>query len=169
MTVFPGDFEVLHGAGQPIGQAAMERPTLRAAVTLLEVGYGLGLVRGDVRFLIDSGADRTVLQPRDAERLCGVGLFEIDFDADPMTTGSQGIGQGRQVQIEREAEIGLWDEDGQLWPFQLGILIARPDPPQRALQGNWGLPSLLGRDVLEHLDLHLSYNPPAVYLSTPDL
>ena len=29
----------------------------------------------------------------------------------------------------------------------------------------WKLPSLLGRDVLQHFDLHLSYDPPTVSLT----
>ena len=133
----------------------------------LESEPGVPHVHGEIDFLIDSGSDYSVLNPRDAHELLGDVLFKIDFVNDPTAVGVVGMGQGAVVTIEREVDIALRDEEGERVVLGLDMQIARPEPFRVARTGNWQLPSLLGRDVLEYLDLALSYNPPSVYLRTP--
>ena len=139
-----------------------------AAYVYLDVGYGIGPQQGLVDFLIDTGSERSVLNPDDAHALLGDSLFEIDFENDPSAVGLFGIGQGSVVTISREMEVTLRDEDGNDAAFELDVQFARPEPFELVSTGNWLLPSLWGRDLLDHLDLYLSYNSPAVYLTTPE-
>ena len=46
----------------------------------------------EVRFLIDTGADATVLHPRDAYRLLGDELHRIDFERDSRRIAGLGVG-----------------------------------------------------------------------------
>ncbi len=55
----------------------------------------------------------------------------------------------------------------ELWRVDLPVLIAEPQPVLPSDAGNWGLPSLLGRDFLRHFRLELTYgDSPSVLLDT---
>lgn len=167
MTTYFGYFESPAGDIFDDGSPALARPFIDADITVHEVGFGLGVAHGRVSFLIDSGADRTSLTPDDASRLFGAHYFELNVADDPGLIGLSGVGRGLAPHIVREAELALYRDAGGVGIFELDILIAAPPPPGP----DWisPLPSLLGRDILEHLDLHLSYNPPSVSLTVPDL
>jgi hypothetical protein len=102
-----------------------------------------------VEFLIDTGATRSIVHPRDADRLWPAFLTH-DFDNDPTRSASGGVG-GATHTLTRRAVVGFPRDDGRLDRVQLDLLFARPVAPDRSrgIRGNFHLPSLLGRDVLQ--------------------
>ena len=108
----------------------------------------------EVRFLIDTGADATVLHPTDAKRILGDDLRRIDFNRDPRRTTGEGVG-GAVERVVRDTTLTLRSEDRRLHPIEMPILIARPTPTEPGDHGNWRLPSLLGRDFLRRFRLEL--------------
>ncbi len=88
-----------------------------------------------MRFLIDSGADGSVLMPTDAKQL------GIDHGALGKAVTSTGIG-GFAHGFEEVGVLSFSDDDFVYsWLIQ-DLEIARP------MRGNLRFPSLLGRDVL---------------------
>ena len=108
----------------------------------------------EIAFLIDTGADATVLHPADAHSILGADLRRIDFDHDPRRTPGLGVG-GTADRVVRNATLTLRSEDRRLHPIDMPILIARPTPAEPGDHGNWRLPSLLGRDFLRRFRLEL--------------
>ena len=107
------------------------RPVLSGLVSLPKVG-GAGLVR----FLVDTGPDRTTLHPGDAE------LLGVDFQQLGCPDRFDGVG-GSAKYFPAEAELRFWDDaepSGVI--YRLAIAIAEPT------EYNIEYPSLLGRDVL---------------------
>ena len=121
---------------------------------LIRVAVALDNHAGDVRFLIDTGTDATVLHPTDAYSILGDDLHRIDFDHDPRRTPGLGVG-GAVDRVVRDATLTLRSEDRRFYPIDMPILIARPAPTEPGEHGNWRLPSLLGRDFLRHFRLEL--------------
>ena len=121
---------------------------------LIRVTVALNDRADDARFLIDTGADATVLHPTDAHSILGADLYTIDFDHDPHHTTGEGVG-GTVDRVVRDATLTLQSEDGRLHSIEMPILIARPTPTEPGEHGNWRLPSLLGRDFLRHFRLEL--------------
>ena len=114
-------------------------------------------ISGYIDFLVDTGADNTVLFIDDGDRL-GLPYNELP----PPTPGASGVGGPASVAVV-EATVSLWDivhENGidhfqeYLLPIRLLIMLHSDDEEkERAMQG---MASLLGRDVLNHWAL--SYN-----------
>ena len=89
-----------------------------------------------ISFLLDTGADSTSLHPRDA-RDAG-----IAFDQLGNRHSSRGIG-GRSSYFREPAILAF--SDGELVRmYEVGLLIAEPNDT------NESLPSLLGRNVINH-------------------
>lgn len=111
------------------------RPYIRALVYLPRLR-----AEARIRFLVDTGADRTLIHGDDRRF----------FSAGPASTGEgltpdlsmSGIGGGTNSYGIEEAVYVLQDEDGASWPVPGHVQIAL-DPAAR------GVPSLLGRDVLD--------------------
>lgn len=110
---------------------------------------------GDVAFLVDTGADATLLAPRDAARLgINPGLL-------PQGTPSTGVG-GTTRTVYAEASITL----GSLtYSLPLRILAPRTRGQRRSLRF---IPSLLGRDILSHFTLFLEERTNRVLLLEPE-
>ena len=108
----------------------------------------------DVRFLIDTGTDATVLHPADAKRILGDDLRRIDFNHDPHRATGEGVG-GAVDRVVRDATLNLNSADNDIYMVDMPILIARPMPAESGDHGNWRLPSLLGRDFLRRFRLEL--------------
>ena len=115
--------------------------------------------------MIDTGAEITTLGPRDSLTLLGRSYLTIDFSSIPGTREMIGIGQGSSRSFVTPTELTFFADDGSEIRITLGIAITEPVPPDPGAHGNWQMPSLLGRDVLQHFDLSLSYHPPSVALT----
>ena len=141
-----------------LGDVGPPRPLRNSVVTggspLIRIDLTLEGHSGSVWFLIDSGADATVLHPRDALRVLAEDLDAIDFDTDPRRMAGIGVGGGAQ-RVARDATYTLRSVDDEVYDLEMPILIARPAPAEPGDHGNWRLPSLLGRDFLRHFRFEL--------------
>ncbi len=111
-------------------------PYVDGAVSIPSVGV-IGM---RVRFLIDTGSDRTLIGDIDADRM--VRYYNIDAGNLEEGVQSQGIGG---IVSTREVQVTLQLED---FSTSLTIDILEPIPGQQP-----SVPSLLGRDILSHFAL----------------
>jgi hypothetical protein len=131
----------------------------------LLVRFGDGTSDQTIAMLIDTGADTTALGPRDALALLGRDYLRMDFDHGPGVVAVRGFGEGDGAALVTPMELWLRDTDGIDFPVLLNVAITKPSPAEPGHDGNWMMPSLLGRDILDRFDLTLSYNPPSVTLT----
>ncbi len=164
MRTFPGSFHCFDPTGDPV-------PSERfAPSTQITVGYAGSQL--SINFMIDTGTESTVLYPRDAKDLLEQALDEVDFG----TIGDRVLLGGVEGEFSAAAQIPVsltfFDDVDAPETFNTTILVAQPSPPNlddpEAGRGNWDTPSLLGRDLLLHFDLHASGARGEVYLSLPD-
>lgn len=97
----------------------------------------------EVTFLVDTGSDRTVIHPRDAEKLRL--SYERSFIGSDVTT-VVGIGGRAEEHIE-PCFVLLQHDDRRLDRILIPMHFARP-VPDNAL-----FPSVLGRDVISYYRL----------------
>ncbi len=122
-------------------------------------------LRNRTPFLIDTGCDYSTLNPQDAHRLFGDAYLDMDFSPGPASIEMVGIGDTPAHGIRTHADLAFrTDDDGDV-QLAIPIVIAQPTPREPGRHGNWLIPSLLGRDILQYFDLALSYNPPSVALT----
>ena len=100
-------------------------------------------VNQSVPFLLDTGADFTCLHQDDAEDL------DIPFEQLTDMRNSRGIG-GRSAYF-REAAILSFNDEGLTRLYRVNLFIAEPN------RSSTGLPSLLGRNVINHW--YMQYDP----------
>jgi predicted aspartyl protease len=130
------------------GPAGRRRPFIEARVAISPAGP-----RIDLEFLLDTGADRTYLQRRAAERL------GIDLEALP-TRRSRGVG-GTAPAALVGAVLTLGSRHFQI---MLRVLMDH-DPLQEASQP--GVPSVIGGDILAHFGLYIEERRGLVLLLEP--
>ncbi len=94
-------------------------------------------------FLLDTGAERTCLHPRD------VGRARIPIEE--LGGAMQSRGVGGLSPYYRESALLSFDDQLYTRVYAIELLIASPH------EGNEGLPSLLGRDVINNWDIR--YDP----------
>ena len=93
-------------------------------------------IQGDVEFLVDTGADSTIIHPLDGQKL-GVPFGELQGEI-----VSVGIG-GSHPYFPEDA-ILLFEDDVRLRQYRCEVLIGKPSDILNRL------PSLLGRSLLNH-------------------
>jgi hypothetical protein len=156
--VFRGQFQSGGVAPHPV-LALTARPYIR-----IEIMFGRERIL--VPFMIDTGADFTIIQPRVASQV----LQAKDRHAqasDPDIVHMFGIGKGTVPTRVRTVGLLLSDDDGERYWFTHPVLLV--DSAGTATESTHRtLPSLLGRDVLRRFDLNLSYNPPSITLTLND-
>ena len=121
-------------------------------------------ISGHVEFLVDTGADNTVLFIDDGDRL-GLPYSKLP----PPTPGTRGVGGPAAVSIV-EATVSLWDivhDNGndhfQEFPLPIALLIMLHSEDEEKEEAMQGMASLLGRDVLNHWAI--SYDAPTNVLT----
>lgn len=120
-----------------IGWYDSGRPFVDARIVLRRLG-----IEGTVSLFVDTGADRTILQPSDARHL--------RIDLARLTGSARMFGLGGVVTQFVEPASLVFQTVDNIFVYRLDLVIARPmDGPQ--------LPSLLGRDILNRW--HMTYRP----------
>ncbi len=137
----------------------------RSLAPFIVARFGTSRLDQTIAMLVDTGADTTALGPRDALALLGREYLRMDFDRGPGVVAVRGFGEGDGAALVSPMELWLRDTDGIDFPVLLNVAITKPSPVEPGPNGNWMMPSLLGRDILERFDLALSYNPPSVTLT----
>lgn len=111
-----------------------------------------------IRFLVDTGADVTVLSPVDYEGRLGLALAAAP--AGPLSQGVVGATATRLA----SGFLGLLHVDCGLSGFQLTFILPEVAPGQRALEF-----SLLGCDVLSQGSLSMDFPNGRIVLDLPTL
>ena len=126
------------------------RPSIQLNVHTLATDGGVL----DVTFLIDTGADYTVLSPNDAVRLrTELGVDLLSLPPGVMLGGIGGEIATRRIQVAIARSNFAWQGE---------ILLAEP-PPGRFIE----MPSILGWDVMRYLTLFMDYATRRVLLLEP--
>ena len=141
-----------HGDVRPTRR--LQHSMVSGGAPLIQIEVALEGRSADVSFLIDTGADATVLHPTDARSLLRGGLHRISFEGDSRRVVGLGVG-GAADRVVRDVTLTLRSVDGEPYAVEMPILIARPTPAEPGDHGNWRLPSLLGRDFLRHFCFEL--------------
>ena len=113
-------------------------PYVRADLILPRLG-----IVATVPFLVDTGSVSTILHSDDANDI------GCPFDSLALPTTLEGIGGA--VTYYREPSLVKFDHESNVLDFAVEISIAKPGSPTE------GLPSLLGRDVLNRLRMEYDF------------
>jgi hypothetical protein len=108
------------------------RPFFSAVLSIPSLG-----IAGPISFLLDTGADCTVLMPTDAQRL-GLNHSLLAKRAE-----SYGVG-GQSLDYDIEAIVSITDPGVKAYAWFIDLRVMDPHP---ALEP---APSLLGRDIIQH-------------------
>ncbi len=100
---------------------------------------GLDVV-GSVRFLVDTGSDATILHP-DAGIRMGCPFDRLTTPAEFVSAG------GTHVNYRELAVIRFHDDESMQREFEIELYVGKPHPVTN------GLDSLLGRDVLNEMEM----------------
>ena len=149
---FPGFFRGLGATSHP-DLMVTSRPRI-------DVGVFLGKSRLRVPFLIDTGADLTILQPSHAGRVLRASGQPLPPTKPIDHLSISGIGSSAELAVVRRVGLLFVDDESDGYWFSQSILFADDTSGQP-----WRVPSILGRDVLQRFELNLSYDPPSVSLT----
>ena len=153
---FPGHFsQVARAAHGSLSSTPAPR------ITLI-VLFGRQAIR--VPFMIDFGADYTILQYHDIASMFRLEGRDISFEHGPDMISVSGIGHASARCRIQQLGLRLRDSAGNPFTITQAVAIAEP-LPSNTQGAPWKLPSLLGRDLLSRFDFNLSYDPPTVSLT----
>ena len=97
-----------------------------------------GLHSGNVPFLFDTGADHTVLMPKDAA------ILGVDYDGLPDPDETLGVGGTAEISQE-DVDIVFADSEVRVvYVYRMPVRILLPSGNPSEMR----LPSLLGRDII---------------------
>lgn len=105
----------------------------------------------EVSFLIDTGADRTLLSPAEGARLCQ--RLGIDILSLPFGQPIGGVGGETQTRMI-DATLSIGEQ-------LISIALSLVEPPPGYFPT---MPSLLGRDILYELSLFMEYRTDSLLL-----
>jgi hypothetical protein len=111
-------------------------------------------IAADVAFLVDTGADSTVLAPRD--------IVKLQIDPSPLQAGPRSAGVGGSTPTAQAPAVLTLGYLRHV--FTLRLLVPTDRAQQRALGR---IPSLLGRDILSFFALFLEERTDRVLLLDP--
>jgi len=103
--------------------------------------------------LVDTGADRTLLAPREAKLITDLGIDVSKLRVGPASLGIGGRAQTRLL----DAELTF----GSSAPVQLTVAVMEPNEPPAP---EAVIPSIMGRDILSRYALFLEERPNRVLL-----
>lgn len=98
----------------------------------------------NISFVLDTGADRTVLMPMDGTKM------GIDYDKLTRECSSRGVGGFAKNYLDA-AIIAFRDVDGTIYSYKIDLMIAAPT------NDNMNIPALLGRDIINRW--RINYDP----------
>ena len=114
--------------------ATSGQPCIEGQITIPRLGS-----KGKVSFLLDTGADRSILMPLDAGKI-NVNYTKLKDEESLMET-SVGIGGSSQNYIEKA--LVAFANDKMIYVYSIVLGIFTPSKKTR------GFPSLLGRDIID--------------------
>ena len=127
-------------------EGTFRRPYIDVDVSLTDAG-NLSI---RIAFEVDTGADRTVLSPRDGQRLYDE--FDLDIRTLPRGNPIGGIGGYAETRLVRaKLAIGSYETT-----MSLPILDAPPGP--------YDMPSLIGRDIIYDFALFMEHGADRLHL-----
>ena len=152
-----------------VGEFAGASPTILARLSFPELPRDTVV---DIDFLLDTGANLSVIHPRNVAAFLGVGALgtvptpariEALARAVDATFGhleqehARGIG-GTAAYYAVSARVQFTDSEG--WPvtYRHDVVVARPSAT------NWTYPSFLGMDFLTYFDVRLNHGRNVVAL-----
>ncbi len=141
---------MLTGYFSPKRDLPNPRPYLTGSIDV----PAIGVVGMRVDFLIDTGADRTIIGSSDASRM----VDEFGVDMADLQDGPRGRGVGGTVPT-KTAGVALRFDD---FSKNMRMEILEPPPDAR-----FAIPSLLGRDVLSQFALFVEERTDKVLLLEP--
>ncbi len=104
----------------------------------------------DLPFVIDTGADRTLVSPFDGQRLCR--RLGVDMQSLPRGNPVGGIGGAVQTKVVRTTlVIGSY-----MTTMDVPIIDSPPSP--------YDMPSLIGRDIIYDFALFMEHNADRLHL-----
>ena len=128
---------MLHG--RFVGSAG--RPYIGGRLVLLGIS-----LRAEIPFLVDTGDDRTTLFPFDSYRM------GIDFSKLPGDTREGATGVGGRARSKTLPALVAFDDPGRnVYVYDIDLTIMEPNEEIE------GIPSLLGRDVLNRWIMRYAY------------
>ena len=135
-----GYFSLRSGRKRPFITASLEFPSARRPNRHIVTD-----------FLVDTGADRTILSPRDAEKLHGLGIEVEGLAIGPASTGIGGSVRTRVIDA-------IFNLDSSAFPLTIAILDAT------AGLGRSHIPSIIGRDILDQFALFVEQRSDRILL-----
>ena len=93
-------------------------------------------IRGDISFLVDTGADKTVIMPIDAARL------RVNHNRFKIESEMRGIG-GTGINYPEQCLVAFTEAGKKAFVYDLTVLFAKPE------KYNKTTPSILGRDIID--------------------